>query len=95
MKLPIDVVGNRPLKFKWKHTVSTLNGTVTQECEGSLPLTIDIAVAEVIALAKQQQQEIIGLRKQIEGYAERIAAQSELLSKKAEPIPQEQRRKGK
>jgi hypothetical protein len=54
------------------------------EHRGTLPLSAEIAVADLIALAKQQQQEIAGLQRMNMEAAERIAAQSELLSRRAE-----------
>lgn len=96
MDLPIDVVPNvtglrSRIKFRWKQKVDSVVGTRLQDCEGSLPVVVEDKVAELIALVKMQEQEIIGLRRQVEGHIERIAAQSELLTKKAES----NQRKGK
>lgn len=84
--LPVDVIPlTRPVKFRWRQTVSGMDGIArTIEHEGSVLLTIEEPLVELINLVKQQQQEILGLRKQVEGMADRIAQQSELLSRAAE-----------
>lgn len=85
MKLPIDIVPNsNPPLFKWQQTFDPTGVRRVVDCDGTLPVSVETAVKELILLAKQQQQEIIGLRKQIELHADRIAAQSQLLSKSAE-----------
>lgn len=85
MKLPIDVIANtNPPRFVWRQLTPTMDGLRVVECDGTLPPSVEGAVVALVALVKQQAQEIAGLQKQIEGHAERIAAQSELLSKKAE-----------
>ena len=82
--LPIDVVPNTdPVVFRWKRMVDSLAGEQMVTMEGALPSMVEGAVVDLIALAKRQEQELVGLRKQIEGHADRIAAQSELLTKKA------------
>ncbi len=88
MNLPIDhIPGTNPPKFKWKQTVVTLTGSHTSECEGMVQITIEKALLELIGLAKQQEKEIIGLQKQIEGHVTRIVNQSELLTRKSEVQP--------
>ena len=64
MNLPIDIASTNPLKFKWQQKMDSLVGTRVQECEGALLSGVDVAVAELIALVKQQQQEIVGLQRQ-------------------------------
>ncbi len=84
MNLPIDIASTKPLKFKWRYKVDTLNGPRVQECMGALPSNVENVVLELVALCKVQEQEIVGLRRQIEAHAGRIAQQSEMLSRKVE-----------
>ena len=64
MNLPIDVVPDtRPPRFRWRQTVGTPVGPHVADCEGSLPPSVEGAVADLITLAKQQAQEIMGLRR--------------------------------
>ncbi len=59
MKLPIDVVpDSRPLSFRWQQVVHTPWGIAVQECEGPLSPSCEQAVADLVALAKQQAIEI-------------------------------------
>lgn len=63
MDLPIDLVPNTsPPRFRWKRTVSTLNGTSTVQCEGTVPPQLECALADLIALVKGQAKEIEKLR---------------------------------
>ena len=64
--------------------VNSINGLHTVHMEGKLPPSVEGAVLALIALAKGQQRDIQELQKQIVGLADRIAGQSELLSKRAE-----------
>lgn len=60
MNLPIDVVaGTNPPVFRWKQVVNTLagSGTKLQACEGKLPASVEGAVANLIAYAKQLERE--------------------------------------
>lgn len=97
--LPIDVIPNtNPPRFRWRQTVQTPTGLRTVENEGILPPSVEGAVLVLITLAKRQQKEADGLAEQVadlaaevgvlreqnNGYATRIAAQSEALSEKAE-----------
>lgn len=81
-ELPIDVVkGSRPLTFKWRQTVSTPTGMKVIEHRGSLPASVEDSVLLTIDMVKV-------LLRENDTLMERIAAQSELLSKKAEKVPQ-------
>lgn len=85
MNLPIDIVpGTNPPKFKWQQTVDALGGVRKVDCEGALPPSVEESVKALITLAKQQAQEIIGLRRMVEDMASRVAAQSELLTARSE-----------
>ncbi len=87
MKLPIELVANtNPPKFRWWQTV---NGSRIRH-EGSVSPNMEVALMQLIIGCMKQAEEIVKLRKQIEGHIDRIAAQSELLSKQAEkpePLP--------
>lgn len=83
--IPIEVVPNtNPPRFRWRQTLSTPNGIMTLDHEGSLPPTVENVVVELISLARQQAQEIVGLRRNLEEVAGRTA-------QSAGPV---QRRKG-
>lgn len=66
-------------------------GKKTVDCDGALPPQVEDAVADIIALVKEQEREIEALMKQVEGHCERIAQQSELLSKRAEKVDKTER----
>lgn len=73
MTLPIELVPNsRPPRFRWKQTISTPVGDRTIDHEGTLSPTVEDALVKLIALAHQQAQEIIGLRRVNESMARRI-----------------------
>jgi hypothetical protein len=58
VKLPIDVIPDTdPPRFRWTQRVDTLNGPVDQECEGQLPVTVERAVADLIALVKKLEHD--------------------------------------
>lgn len=85
MNLPIDVVKHsRPMRFRWTQTIDTLLGRKTVNCEGSLQQSVEQAIADLISLAKQQAKEIAQLKDINQGFADRIAKQSDQLSKNAE-----------
>ena len=85
MNLPIDVIPlNNPPRFKWTQVVDTPIGPKIVEHEGMLSPSVEDAVVLLIGIAKRQAQEIKGLQRMNELHCERIAAQSDLLSKKAE-----------
>lgn len=99
MKLPIEHISlSRPPRFKWTTTIQMLGGIHSSSQEGCLPSGVDVAVVDLIDLCKaldqanldqfdqiaKLKQELVDLQKLNEGLAERIAAQSELLSKRAE-----------
>lgn len=93
MKLPIDVIpGTRPPRFRWRQTVtSPAGGTQTVEHEGMLPPALEGAIAELVAVAKTLVSQCDKLEEINVGFAARIAAQSELLSKRAETTTTEPR----
>lgn len=98
MTLPIELIPNsNPPKFRWQQIVDTPAGLRTVSHIGVVPLSIENSLIRLVKLTMQQAQEIIGLRRQVEGMADRIAAQSELLSKQAEakPDPPVATKKGK
>lgn len=92
MTLPIEQIPNRtPPRFRWRQRVTTPNGSAVVEHEGSVPLTIEQALQSLIVLCKQQAKHIEELQRDNEGLqgqliaaTDRIAAQSELLSERAE-----------
>ncbi len=87
-ELPIDVIpGKGPVRFRWTWATDTVVGPRTTVCEGSLASSAEGPVADLIGMAKRQAAEIKELRQQIQGHCDRIAAQSELLSKRAEAEP--------
>jgi hypothetical protein len=56
MDLPIEIVPNTsPPRFRWKRTVSTLNGTSTVACEGTVPPQLECVLSDLIAAAKKLQ----------------------------------------
>ena len=91
ISLPIDVVsgeGSWPVQFRWKQAVHTVVGTKEVECTGSLAPSVEQAVVKLINLAKQQDVEIRKLKDIISSLTDRVAAQSESLTKKAEGMDQ-------
>ncbi len=85
IRLPIDVmVGTNPPVFRWTQLVDSVNGKQVVEYMESLPPTVEVAVQRLVSIAKQLLMENVALRGQLQGHCDRIAAQNELLSKKAE-----------
>lgn len=85
MRLPINIIPNtNPPIFRWKQVVSTISGSQVIHHEGALPVAVEVAIARLIGIAKQLMFDNAALQGQIQGMADRIASQSELLSKKAE-----------
>lgn len=85
MNLPIELIpGTSPPKFRWRQTVTTPIGPITIDQEGLLPPAVDNAVGALITMTRQLLADNEALRKQIDGHVARIAAQSELLRKRAE-----------
>lgn len=67
MNLPIDIIPNTlPQRFKWCRSVTTPIGEKSIECEGSMPASSEVAISLLISLAKQQEVEILALKKQVE-----------------------------
>jgi hypothetical protein len=64
------------------HSATCLKHPLYQECE-----RLRIALADLLADSRARQQELHRLQDTIAGFAERVAAQSELLAKKAEGRP--------
>lgn len=97
VRLPIELIPNTiPQSFLWRNTVNTPAGLVTQECRGGVPPTIEKALIDLIGIAKQTMMENASLRGQIQGMADRIAGQSEILSANAERVAEQPtKKKGK
>ena len=60
MNLPIDVIPSRlpaPPKFRWRQTVTTLNGTASIECTGPVIPSMEQALVDLIKIAKQLAME--------------------------------------
>lgn len=73
MDLPIDVISKEGqlLRFRW--TCPIVNGMRTM-CEGSLPASIERAVAELIGLVKDQATTISTLSAELETLRQTRAA---------------------
>lgn len=85
MAIPIDVVPDtNPPKFRWRQVVDSIAGIRVVDHEGTLPPTVEVAVVGLIDMAKELMGDNAILRGQVQGMSDRIGAQSELLSKKAE-----------
>ena len=81
MNLPIELISNSsPPRFRWRQTLQTPIGTRTVDHEGTLPPTVETAVEFLIALAKQQAQEIIGLQKRVETAEKRLEGALEVVA---------------
>ena len=78
LNLPIEVVGTNPPVFRWRQVVHTPIGPKVVDHSGPVPPTIEEALVALIGITRQQQQEIIGLRKQLE--------QAETTSKKVQVV---------
>ena len=91
--LPIDVVSDSPLRFKWRQDLCTVVGQYKISHEGALPSSVEEAVAELVRMAKAQSVEIEDLRRINQDVAMRVAAQSDLLSKKSESVQSSRARK--
>jgi hypothetical protein len=88
MDLPIDVVpGSNPPKFRWRHVTDTMAGKRTVDCNGCLPVSVEAAVAALVAMVKRMEKELAEARARCDSLAERVAAQAELLSKRVEKQP--------
>ena len=85
MKLPIDVVPGNPPTFVWSQVVNDLSGECRRiEHTGLLPPSVEKPVTDLINMYKHLLRDNALLRGQVQTLGERMAAQSELLSKKAE-----------
>ena len=95
MNLPIDVVpGTSPPRFRWRQEDSTPVGDKVVEHEGSLPPAIEAAVARLVEVARQLLADKAGLQKTVNELADRVAAQSDILTRRAE-LPTAAPRKGR
>lgn len=109
MKLPIEIVPNsKPQKFRWKQTIKAPGGNRIINHEGVLPVSVEQTIVQLIESCKLQisanrvlkceveklKLEIEQLKKQVKGHVDRIAVQSEIITKKIE-APQPQPKKGK
>lgn len=71
MDLPIDIIpGSRPPRFRWQQTVPIDGRTVNHQ--GTLPPTVEEAVAQLIALTKSQQKRLEGALTQIAEMSEKM-----------------------
>lgn len=89
-KLPIDLIPSAlpgPPRFRWQQVVSTPVGDRVVDNEGTLPPTVEVAVTRLIFATKQLRTDNIEMRRLIDELTARVAAQSELLSRKAESPP--------
>lgn len=68
MKLPIRLILNTdPPKFKWTQEIETLAGRSTVEHEGTVMLSMEGALMELIDLAERQAKELATLKRRVEG----------------------------
>ncbi len=74
MKLPIDVVfGNGPPQFKWTQVIGGPSGERSVvDHEGTLQPSVEQAIVDLVALAKQLLKENATLRGQIQGMESHI-----------------------
>lgn len=85
VKLPIDVIpGSNPPRFRWRQTIDTPDGRRSVDHEAGLPPTVEVAVVRLIGIAKQLMMEVAALQGQVQGHCDRVAAQSEVITKQAE-----------
>ncbi len=90
--LPITLIPNTyPPRFRWRQVVTTPVGTRIVDHEGTLPPTIESAMLALLTLVRVQAATIEELQSQIKGHCDRIVAQSEIITKKAE-TPQPSKR---
>lgn len=88
MKLPIEYIpGTDPPRFRWKQRITSPVGTQVIDYEGLLVPSAEQALKHLCVLADWQAREINKLKKQLDEAYERVATQSEILSKKAETPP--------
>ncbi len=88
MNLPITVVpGSNPPQFRWRQIVSTPVGNQVIDHESNMPPTIEGALVALISIAKQLMYDNAALQGEIKGHCDRIANQSDQLSKNAEKAP--------
>lgn len=81
MKLPIDVVPNsRPMRFKWRQTITTPIGSYTINHEGELPASVEEVVVLLIGLSKQLVSENAELKSKVDV----LTKQYDILTKRAE-----------
>lgn len=86
-QLPIErITKPGPPYFRWSQVVDTPDGKRIIRHEGYAPVAMEQALLSLISRAQQLQAECDTLRKQVEGHVERIAAQSELLTRQAEQV---------
>lgn len=102
--LPIEIVPRtNPPMFRWRQTIKGMDGiTRTFHHEGRTIPSLEDSLEELVKMFKKQQDEIESLKRdnealklQLMNAMDRIGAQSELLSKKAEkPSPTKPKSKG-
>lgn len=84
MKLPIEIISEDPLKFRWEQELNLPSGIELVPQEGHLPTNVEEAVAALIRLCKSQASEIDRLKRRIDGpdgLVEVVVAQGKRLEK--------------
>jgi hypothetical protein len=82
---PIDLIPNtKPQRFKWRQVASTPIGPHEISHEGTFPPSMEAALVALINCCKQLLTENAELRALNAGHCDRIAGQSELLTRSAE-----------
>lgn len=74
--LPIDVIpSTTPPRFVWEQRVNTPEGKRTVQQQGTLPVAVEEAVKELIAIAKQLAYDNANLQGQVAHLEGQIAKQ--------------------
>lgn len=85
MNFPIEyIAGSSPPKFRWRQVLGTAVGARTVTHEGMLPTSVESAVKTLLDIARQLYLENAELRLRVAGLAERVGAQSEIITKHAD-----------
>lgn len=86
VNLSISLVpSTAPPRFRWQQTIDTLIGRVTIDHEGQVPVELEGALERLIVEARGYMMECASLRGIIDSLGDRVAKQSELFEKRAEP----------
>lgn len=85
MDLPIDIIpGTDPPRFEWRQIIDTPNSREVLPMEGMMPPSVEQPLVELIKLTKSLMRERAMLQGQVQGLCDRVAKQSDQLSKNAE-----------